>query len=198
MVRTTGWAIHHTSKAVHRLLILGTGFLVVASCLLVAGAWRLAQGPVDLGWLADQARAAFIDDPAAERVSFDRLELAWEGFHKGGDYPLDLRVSNLVVSDAQDRRLLAAPSVHFTLSFAGLLHGRLVPRSIEVDHGQIAVTREASGEIALGWGQDGASADAGSSDAGGAVRSARSGLRAARAPVRLGRVRRGRAWLGPV
>jgi AsmA-like C-terminal region/Protein of unknown function len=155
VVRSTGWAIHHTSKAVHRLLIIGTGFLVIASCLLAGASWRLAQGPIDLGWLADRVRAALADD-AAERVSFDGLALAWEGFQKGVDHPLDLRVSNLIITDPMGRTLLAAPNVHLTLSFAGLLLGRLVPRAIEVDHGRVTVTREAAGQVNLGWGLDGA------------------------------------------
>ncbi len=116
--------------------------------------WRLAQGPIDLGWLADRARSALTDDAAGDRVSFDRLALAWEGFEKGVDHPLDLRVSNLVIADAQGRNLLVAPDAHVTLSLAGLLLGRLVPRDIEADGGQVTVTREATGQINLGWGQD--------------------------------------------
>jgi hypothetical protein len=153
VVRSTGWALHHTSKAVHRLLLLGIAILVIASCLMVGFAWRLAQGPIDLGWLADRLRAALIDDATSERVSFDGLALAWEGFQKGVDHPLDLRISNLLITDPAGRSLLAAPDVHVTLSFAGLLLGRLVPRAIEVDHGQVTVTREVTGQINLGWGQ---------------------------------------------
>ena len=58
MVRTTGRALNHASKAIHRLLIFATGFLVIASCLLVGASWRLSQGPIDLGWFADPIRSA--------------------------------------------------------------------------------------------------------------------------------------------
>jgi hypothetical protein len=150
-VRHTRWAIHHTSRAVHRLLIVGTGLLVVASCLLAGAAWRLAQGPIDLGWLADRVKAELVDDTAPIRVSFDRLALAWEGFHKGVDYPLDLQISNISITDSAGRRLIAAPEAHLTLSFAGILLGRIVPRTIEVDHGQVSVTRDDTGAIDLGW-----------------------------------------------
>lgn len=125
--------------------------LVVTSCLLSAAAWRLAQGPIDLGWLADRVRAALTDETAPVRGSFDRVFLVWEGFHKGVDYPLDVRLSNIVITDPAGGRLFAAPSAHLTFSFAGLLLGRIVPRTIEVDHAQIAVTREANGAIDLGW-----------------------------------------------
>ena len=117
--------------------------------------WRLAQGPIDLGWLADRVRAALADDTSGDQVRFDRLALAWEGFDKGVDHPLDLRVSNLVIADSRGRTLLAAPDAQVTLSLAGLLLGRLVPRAIEVDGGQATVTREATGQVSLGWGRDG-------------------------------------------
>jgi hypothetical protein len=165
VVRSTGWAIHHTSKAVHRLLLFGTALLVIASCLLAGAAWRLAQGPIDLGWLADRVRTGFITDAAAGRVSFDSLSLAWEGFHEGGDYPLDLRVSNFDITDPMGRRLVSAPDAHLTLSLAGLLMGHIVPRTIEVDHGRVTITREATGQVNLGWGSDSDNAiDAGSFD----------------------------------
>jgi hypothetical protein len=150
VIRSTGRAIHHTSKAVHRLLLLGMGILVVASCLLAGAAWRLTQGPIDLRWLSERVRAAFIDDAAPVRVSFGGAFLVWEGFHKGVDYPLDVRLSDIIISDRAGRPLVAAPRAHLTFSLAGLLLGRVVPRAIEVDHAQIALTRDAGGAINLG------------------------------------------------
>ncbi|HEY1982273.1 MAG TPA: hypothetical protein VGH13_19545, partial [Xanthobacteraceae bacterium] len=134
----------------HRLLALGTGLLVVSSCLLAGAAWRLAQGPIDLGGWSDRLKSALIDDAASVRVSFDGVFLAWEGFSKGVDYPLDLRLSGVTITDPAGQRLIAAPGAHLTFSLAGLLLGRFVPRAIEVDHAQIAVTRAVGGAINLG------------------------------------------------
>jgi hypothetical protein len=168
VVRHTGWAIHHTSKAVHRLLIIAIGLLVIASCLLAGAAWRLAQGPIDLGAYADRLRAALADESLPVRVSFDGLVLAWEGFDKGVDHPLDLRVSNISIADLMGRKLITAPDAHLTFSLAGLLLGRLVPRTVEVDHAQVAVTRDATGSINLDLNSDGGArgdmADAGAFD----------------------------------
>jgi hypothetical protein len=141
---------------VHRLLALGTGLLVLTSCLLAGAAWRLAQGPVDLGKWSDRLRAALVDDAAPVRVSFDGMFLAWEGFHKGADYPIDLRLSDIILTDAAGRRLVAAPRANLTLSLAGLILCRIVPRAIEVDHAQIALTREVDGSINLGGDRAGA------------------------------------------
>ncbi len=95
-------------------------------------------------------RASFIDDTAPVHVSFERAYLAWEGFDKGIDYPLDVRLSNITVADRGGRRLVAAPSAHVTFSFAGVLLGRIIPRAIEVDHAKIAIIRKPRGAVDLG------------------------------------------------
>jgi hypothetical protein len=166
--KSTGRALRHTSTVMHHVLMAASGLLVV-SCVLIAGAaWRLAQGPIDLGWLSDRVRAALVDDQSVAdaglgQVSFDGLVLAWEGFSKGVDYPLDFRISNIAVTDATGRQIVAATTAHITISLAGLVLGRFVPRAIEVDHARIAVTRDTSGAINLVSGADsGGSADAGS------------------------------------
>ena len=150
VVRSTGRAIHHTSKLVHRLLALGFGLLLVISCVLAGVAWRLAQGPIDLGRWAKPVREALIDNSGRVRVSFEGAYLAWEGFDKGVDYPIDVRLSRFLITDQAGRRLAAAPSAHLTFSLAGLLLGHIIPRAIEVDHAQIAVTRQAGGRFDLG------------------------------------------------
>jgi hypothetical protein len=53
------------------------------------------------------------------------------------------------------RSLITAPDAHLTLSLAGLVLGRIVPRTLEVDRGEFAMTREISGSVTLGSGQDG-------------------------------------------
>ncbi len=148
--KTTGRVIVHTSRLVHRLLVTAIGFVVVVSVLLVAAAWRLSQGPIELDWLADRARAILSDDAGPVRVSFGSLMLAWDGFSKGVDYPLDLDITDVDITDAAGRRLAAAPQAHLTFSAAALLLGRFVPRTIEVDHARIAVIRDTDGTIGLG------------------------------------------------
>ena len=157
LVRSGGKAFHHVSKTVHRLLLLGIGLLVVTGALLTAGAWRLAQGPIDLGWLADRLQSALIDDTGPLHISFGHLALAWEGFHKGVDHPIDLRISDILVTTSAGNRLIVAPDAHITFSLAGLLLGRVVPRTIELNHAQISLTGDLTG--ALGRGQEPASGD---------------------------------------
>ena len=150
LIRSGGTVIHYVSKVVHRLLMLGVGLLVVIGVMLTAGAWRLAQGPIDLGWLTDRVKAALVDDAGPMHVSFGRLALAWEGFHKGVDYPIDLRVSDITVTTSSGNSVIVAPDAHVTFSLAGLLLGRLVPRTIEVDHARVDVTGDLAAAISGG------------------------------------------------
>jgi Protein of unknown function/AsmA-like C-terminal region len=163
MIRTTGRVIHHTSKVAHRLLIAATGFLVVTSVLLAAAAWRLSQGPIELVWLSDRLKAILSDHTSPVHVSFDSLLLAWEGFHKGVDYPLDLRVTGIEVADPMGKRLISAPQANVTFSAAGLLLGRFVPRTIDVNQARIAVTRELDGTIGIGGSLTNSNGEAGDS-----------------------------------
>nr|WP_294548359.1 AsmA-like C-terminal region-containing protein [uncultured Rhodopila sp.] len=148
--KTTGRVIVHTSRFVHRLLVAAIGFAAVVSVVLAAAAWRLSQGPIELGWLADRARAVLSDDPEPVHVTFGSLLLAWEGFNKGVDYPLDLAMTGIDITDASGRRLAFAPQAHLTFSVAALLLGRFVPRTVEVDHASIAVIRDTDGAIGFG------------------------------------------------
>src|SRR5271166_3922523 len=123
MIRATGRVIHHTSRVVHRILLALTGLVVVTSALLAAAAWRLSQGPIELVWLADRARTILSDDTSPVHVSFEGLMLAWEGFHKGVDYPLDLQVAGIEITDPMGKRLVGAPQAHVTFSAAALILG---------------------------------------------------------------------------
>ncbi len=143
------------------MLHAAIGCLVAGSVLLAGAAWRLSQGPIQLGWLADQVRSVISDEYAPIHVTFDGFVLAWEGFHGGIDYPLDLRVSNIAVTDKLGRSLFQAPDAHVTLSLAALLAGHVVPRMVELDHARLAFTRDASGLIGLSGGEtEGAASDA--------------------------------------
>jgi AsmA-like C-terminal region len=161
VIRTTGRVIHHTSKVVHRVLIAAIGLVVVGSALLAAAAWRLSQGPIELVWLSNRAKAILSDEASPVRVSFKSVMLAWEGFHKGVDYPLDLRIADIVIMDPMGKRLVSAPQAHLTFSAAALILGRFVPRAIEVDQARIAVTRGADGSIGFGGSLAGAEGAAG-------------------------------------
>ena len=157
-IRRLGRALTVCSQVTHRALHVVIGCLVIGSVLLTGVAWRLSQGPIQLGRLADQVRGVISDEYAGIHVTFEGFALAWEGFHGGADYPLDLRVSNIAVTDKLGRTLIEAPDAHVTFSLVALLAGRIVPRMIEMDHARFAFTRDASGSIGLTGGKTEATA----------------------------------------
>ncbi len=82
VVRSTGRAIHHTSKAVHRLLVLGIG--PSGGGELPAGRRGVASGAGSdrSRRLVGSREGALIEEGAPVRVSFDGMFLAWEGFQQ--------------------------------------------------------------------------------------------------------------------
>jgi hypothetical protein len=161
MIRAAVRVIHHTSKITHHLLLAATGIVLLVSLMVLAAAWRLSQGPIELAWLSDQMKAVAADDAFPVRISFDRVVLAWEGFEKGVDYPLDLQVTKIKITDPAANQMISAPKAKLTLSIAALMTGRFVPRTLEVDHAKIVVERGKDGAISFG---DGVMATPGSSD----------------------------------
>jgi hypothetical protein len=152
VVRATGRALHHASKAVHWLLISRHRTCCPGELFVSGASWRLAQGPTDLGCLAAPIRVALIDDAATERVSFDGLALAWRASTAGR---ITLSICASPTSwDPTGRTLVTAPDAHLTLRLAGLILGRIVPRTLGVDNGQGAITRETSGSVTFGFGRD--------------------------------------------
>lgn len=150
VTRSTGWAILHTSKLAHRILHVAIAISILTAALLAYGAWRLSQGPLDSQWLVNRVTSAVMQDMAPLSVSFGAVELTWDGFSKGVDLPLDLHLSNLAVSGGHGMNLLAARNARVRFSLTDLILGRIVPRTIEVDHAHISLTRGITGRLRTG------------------------------------------------
>jgi hypothetical protein len=146
-----GTMLHKLSELVLGLAVI----LAVATGLL---AWRLAQGPLELGWLAQRIEAAITADLGADRVHIATAALAWEGFHRGVDLPLDVRLTGLTALDAAGTPVASIPRADLSFSVGALLLGRLVPRAIEIDGATLRVLRAADGAVSLDLG--GAAGDA--------------------------------------
>ena len=116
--------------------------------MLGAAAWRLSRGPVELAWLAPLLQAqANVDSPV--RLTLGGAAIAWEGFSAGLDQPLDIRLTDLVVTDPAGRRILRVPGGAVALSPGWLLLGRLVPRAVELDGVRLHLVRAADGTLGL-------------------------------------------------
>ncbi len=152
MRRFAGQAARHAGGVLHAV---GTIVVVLAvATALAAGAlaWRLAQGPLDMAWLARRLEAAANADNGATRLQIGTASLAWEGFRHGVDAPLDIRLTNVRAVDPAGAPVAEIPRADVSLSVASLLVGRLRPRTIEVDHAQLRLLRGPDGAISLDLG----------------------------------------------
>ncbi len=149
MIRASGHVIRHTGRLLHFTMAMAMGLLVAASLVLAGLAFRLSLGPINANWVSAVHGDVFIINGTVG-LSFDQIELAWEGFHGGVGAPLDLRLSNVVLTDPQGHRLLDARRALLTLSLRGMLTGHLVPRRLELDDGLVTVTRDRTGSFNLG------------------------------------------------
>src|SRR3954471_23277367 len=136
----------------HRLVTVLITIVVLAGVALAAIAWRLSQGPVEVAWLASGLEEAANANGGPTRLAIGSVALTWEGFRLGVDRPLDLRLTNVTVTDQSGARRMTIPRAEVSLSLHELLLGRLEPRAVELDAPQLTVVRSADGTLNLDLG----------------------------------------------
>ncbi len=117
--------------------LLGTGLL----------AWRLAEGPLALPFLARRLEALAASRGVVLRVG--ELAVAWDGFRGGTERPLVLRLRDTHADARDGRPILDLRSAELTLSLAGLLHGRLLARTVSLEGATVDLVREPDGTVHL-------------------------------------------------
>jgi AsmA-like C-terminal region/Protein of unknown function len=150
--RLPGQAAIGAAMLLHWLGTLAITLAVLTGVGVGAIAWRLSQGPVDLPWLASRLEEQANAKGGPTRLAIGSVALAWEGFRLGVDRPLDLRVTNLTVTDQSGNRRMAIPRAEVSLSLYELLFGRVAPRAVEVDGAQLTLLRAADGTLSLDLG----------------------------------------------
>ncbi len=119
------------------------GVLTIAGCLL---AWRLAQGPIDITWLAQREQHYLTG--AGAHLTIGGAALAWEGF-VDPDSPIDIRWHDITVTAADGTLLARLPRGRVDLSAARLVFGQVAPRAIEIDGAAMALLRRPNGSFAI-------------------------------------------------
>ncbi len=152
MRRLPGQVALHCGRLLHWLVTLAITIALVIGAGVAAMAWRLSQGPVDLPWLATRLVAAANVNGGPTKLAIGSVALTWEGFRLGVDRPLDLRVTNVTVSDQTGRLRLDIPSAEVSLSLRELLRGRVQPRAVEMDGPRLTLLRAADGRVSLDLG----------------------------------------------
>ena len=145
-------AVRHAGRALHWLATIAFGTIVVVSVLLSVAAWRLSQGPVELGWLTRRLEAEANTNGGPTRLSIGGTALAWEGFRLGVDRPLDLRLTEIRLVDPSGARRVEIPRAEISLSLLALLRGRVQPRALELDDPRLTLRRARDGAISIDLG----------------------------------------------
>ena len=123
------------------------GVSVVTTAVVAFVVWQLSQRPIDSLWLANRVNAALSESAAPVRVAFGAVSLSWAGFRAGADMPIDMRVSDLRLSDQTGRTIATADDAQLGFSVTDLIRGEIFPRSVEVRHAFVILTRESANLI---------------------------------------------------
>lgn len=118
---------------------------MLVAMLLVA--WRLASGPVSIGFLTPYLETA-LDDvyQGVFDITVEDTILTWAGWER----TLDIRVVNVQSKLASGDVIATIPEISISLSVEALLKGVVAPRSIEFFGPSLKVQRSADGRFALG------------------------------------------------
>ncbi len=147
VLRHTGRAAAEIGRTLHRICHFLLTVVVLLTLAAIGGAWRLAQGPVDLGFLRNRIEKAVNNSIAPARVRIGAASIAWGGFSHGLDQPLHLRVTDLTVEAPGDSGAVHIPVVEAALSARWLLVGRILPRTITLQGAHLLLRRNADGSI---------------------------------------------------
>ncbi|MBV9248884.1 MAG: hypothetical protein JO227_06515, partial [Acetobacteraceae bacterium] len=152
MRRLSGQAARILAAILYRLAQIAVAATVLIGVLVIFGAWRLSQGPVPLPWLSSRLESEADAPGSPVRIGIGATALAWEGFRHGVNRPLDLRLSDLRITDSTGAQTLTIPRAEISLSLRALLRGRLRPSAIELDGPKLVLRREPDGAIKIDLG----------------------------------------------
>ena len=156
MIRTAGHVVRHTSRVLHLLIVVVMSLLFGASLALVALAFRLSLGPIDLGWISTLRDNSFVFNDGSIGLSFQEASLAWDGFNRGVGFPLVLHLTEVRVIDVGGQDVATARQALVSMAIGPLLLGRFVPRTIELDEGVVSISLNRAGapDLPLSTGEE--------------------------------------------
>lgn len=125
---------------------------VALGLCLTAIAWRLAQGPVDLPFLAARIEAAVNTPDSPTRIEIGRASIAWGGWRDGHASPFEIVLRDMRAREAGGTLRAEMPEAAVSLSLGWLLRGEFAPRVVELRQPSLRVFRAEDGSWALDLG----------------------------------------------
>ena len=111
-----------------RLARLLAGAVVLGMALVVAGAWRLAAGPIAAPWLVPRLERALSRPDGSLVTHMATSEIGWDTRERD----IDLVVRDLRVDAGTGEELLHLPVASLGFAAWDLLAGRLVLREVDL------------------------------------------------------------------
>lgn len=130
-------------------VVLAAALVVVAVLLTMGVAWRMSQGPVDLGWAITRIEARVNAGNPGLSFRAGRLSASWAGFFGGSERGLRIHVAEARLEGRDGSVPLAVGAADFSLSMSRLLLGHVVPRDVTVSRLRAVLHRRASGAVTL-------------------------------------------------
>jgi len=147
--------VQHVGHHAHRLLGWLGGIAAILILVVVAGIWRLLQGPIELDRLIPYVEQALERSGAGIGVAVAGISVAIDT----QTHQLDLQARDVRVTLPNGEKLASFPQMATSLSLAALLGGRIEPTRLVVEHPVLALTRDASGALSFRIGSSDAAAD---------------------------------------
>ncbi len=129
------------------LLALAVALLMLATVAGAGLAWRLSQGPLDLGWAIPRIERAASAIPG--RLSIGAATLAWGGFAEGAGSGLDVHLGDVALRGPAGAAVVSATGLDVSLSLSRLLLGRVVPRDVAATGLDMRLLRGVDGSVSL-------------------------------------------------
>lgn len=144
-------AARQVGRGAHHVLRWVGGVAAVAILAAAIAIWRLMQGPVELNWLTPYVEAGL------QRSGIE-FKVALSGVRVGIDrttHQLELQAEDVRVSRPDGAPLARFPEMAAGFALGALLHGRLTPTAIVIEHPVLHLARNADGAISaqIGGGQ---------------------------------------------
>lgn len=156
MLRTGGRGIGRLARIA---LAVSLALAALAAAGLAGLSWRLAQGPLDVGWLAHRIEAQHNTPDAPGRLRIGGAAVQWQGFGGGAGRALDLRLRDVELTGAAGA-VAAVAVADLALSPGELLRGRVVPRDVQLDGLRLRLLRDGDGTFGRDFSRSGPAPDA--------------------------------------
>ena len=133
---------------VRAVLVVLLAVTVLAGTGLAVLSWRLAQGPLDIGWATRRIEEAVNRPGAPTQLKIGAAAVAWQGFGQGPGRALDIQVRDVRIAGA-GRTVAEVSAASVALSPLALLSGEVVPRDVRLVGLRLRMLRALDGTFSL-------------------------------------------------